>query len=507
MKTVVTSILLCCSAGFSFGQSTLTQFTQNSSVKFYASNNGVFFHNPATQTGGYLVPKDSLVSSIYNMAFMIAGEDINGQLKGAIGNMDNSDFSYGPIGDIYTDTSYTNRYAYQLWEVYRSEIEYHMAHWMDQGYSIPPNIENWPGNGNVANGESLMLAPFFDMNADNFYQPQDGDYPIIRGDKALYTIFNDHKLHPSGLQPIKVEVHIMFYQFTEMLPSNLNNTVFMNTTVFNRGTQTLYDTYVGHYVDFDLGNFSDDFMATNVDRQLSYVINSDLNDEYNSGNPGFGEYPPALGVVALDGNMSSNVPSPAAFSTGSEIYNVLRGLKSDGSPVLDLSGNPTTYFLHELDSAVVVDSVSIYPPADQRALMGYEVGTLVPGGRICLNNAVVYARSEEGYLFASADSLFAVTDYIQDFFDQAMWACEYGGLNVEETVELSIVLFPNPAQNELSIEGIESGLFRIISLEGKIIKEGEINQSAIDVSNLRNGCYLVEVRSGNRFGVERFVKE
>ncbi len=446
------------------------------------------------------------------MRFAIAGEDVNGQLKGAVGFIDDSDFAFGPVADIYTDTNYTNRYGEQLWEVYRSEIQYHMAHWMDQNYTIPPNIANWPGNGMVSNGESLLLAPFYDVDNDQNYEPGEGDYPLIRGDKAMYTIFNDYKLHTgSGMDPIGVEVHIMFYQFAEMLPSPLSNTVFMHTTVHNRGTQTLYNTYMGHFIDFDLGDIMDDIIGTNPDKQLTYVMNADLNDATNSGHQGFGVNPPSVGVIALDGNMSSSVLQTGSQNNGTEYYNVLRGLQSDGSPYLDLSGNPTVFTFSELDSTWFENN-STGIGGDRRSIIGYEGGALHPlTGRLCLNNAIVYARSQEGHIFSSADSLFAVADYIQDFFDDQMWGCEFGGLSVNEAVELEIVLYPNPAQNQISIKDIESGSFRILSLEGKLVAEGKINNSAIDVTNLRTGCYMIEVStsmgSDNRFGVQRFIKE
>ena len=513
MKTTITSILIGCSLGFSsFGQTVTTQSTQNSQVKFYASNNGVFFHNTDEQAGGYFVPKDSLISSIYNMRFAVVGQDVNGQIRGAVGVINDSDFAFGPIADVYTDTNYTNRYGEQLWEVYRSEIQYHIDHWMDQNYTMPANIANWPGNGIVTNGESQKLAPFYDVNGDDNYQPGEGDYPLIRGDKAMYTIFNDHKLHTgSGMDQMGIEVHVMFYQFAEMLPSALSNTVFMYTSVYNRGAIVLYDTYMGHFIDFDLGDMMDDIIGTNPDKQLTYVMNADLMDGPNSGHQGFGVNPPSVGVIALDGNMSSSVLQFGSQNNGTEYYNVLRGLQSDGSPYLDLNGDPTVFTYSELDSAWFENN-SMGVVGDRRSIIGYESGTLQPyGGRLCLNNAIVYARSQEGHIFSSTDSLFAVTDYIQDFFDDQMWGCEFGGLSMNETAELDIVLYPNPAQNEISIKDIKSGSFRILSLEGKLVAEGMINHSAIDVTNLKAGCYMIEVStsmgSDNRFGVQRFVKE
>jgi hypothetical protein len=45
-----------------------------------------------------------------------------------------------------------------------------------------PDIESWPGNGNVANGELANTGSFFDANNDGTYNHEDGDYPYFKLD-------------------------------------------------------------------------------------------------------------------------------------------------------------------------------------------------------------------------------------------------------------------------------------------------------------------------------------
>ena len=505
MKTITTSVLCVLFLGKAYSQG-FTESTQNSQVKYYISNNGAMFNNPAGPSGGYLIPKDSMINAIFAMLPMCAGEDVNGQLKGATAAVQNSDFFRGPIATNYLLSEYMTRFSESIWYMSNGEVQNHIDHWMEPGYIMSANIENWPGNGNTANGESSMLAPFHDVNQDGIYSPEDGDYPLIRGDKALYTIVNERaNLHPSGLEPIGLEMHMMVYQFENATDPLLTNTTFVWTTLYNRGTQTLYDFIFGHLVDFDLGNPMDDYIGTDPFRDLSYAYNSDLNDEDFSGNPGYGINPPAVGVIALDRNMSSNVLNTTSFNTSSEIYNALHGLHNDGTPFLNDNGDATTYMYFGAVSGWN-ESTAGDVPGDRRVVMGYEGFTLKPFSSACFNNAIVYARSEDGSIFSSVDSLFEVTDYIQTFFDTQEWECSTN-LNINELKTLSLSLYPNPAQNQISVQGINSGTFRVVSLDGKVIKSGELNSGSIDVETLENGYYILEINSEGKGGREAFVKD
>lgn len=147
------------------------------------------------------------------MSIIAVGEDPNGQMHGAYGEANSSDFIAGPIASDYQFPGYEN-YAIQLWEVTKSEIDYHISHWSDPNYVPSTNLLDWPGTGNMVNGTSQMLAPFFDNDGNGYYNPTLGDFPLIRGDRAIYSIINDEGgYHFSGLDPLGIEVHLMFYSF------------------------------------------------------------------------------------------------------------------------------------------------------------------------------------------------------------------------------------------------------------------------------------------------------
>jgi hypothetical protein len=77
-------------------------------------------------------------------------------------------------------------------------------------------------------------------------------------------------------------------------------------------------------------------------------------------------------------------------------------------------------------------------------------------------------------------------------------------LNVNNIVNLPLKIFPNPTQNEfyISLENSnEPNLpFKIVDISGKIVLQSFANSnSAIDISNLPNGYYIVQVNVGEQF--------
>ena len=78
----------------------------------------------------------------------------------------------------------------------------------------------------------------------------------------------------------------------------INNMTFYRTTIFNRGSETVDSTVFGQWVDPDLGNYSDDYVECDVQRNLGICYNGDDNDE---GILGYGLNPPSVGVTFFEG--------------------------------------------------------------------------------------------------------------------------------------------------------------------------------------------------------------
>lgn len=160
---------------------------------------------------------------------------------------------------------------------------------------IPAEIANWPAHGDTAMGEAANLAPFVDVNQDGVYNPAQGDYPKIKGDEALFAIFNDKNDAAPG-EGLGLEFHVMIYGYNT--GGQEDSVLYLEYKVFNRSSDSFSDMYLSSFTDLDLGNSADDLNGTNVNADAVIGYNADNLDE---GPNGFGSRPAAASLRMLKG--------------------------------------------------------------------------------------------------------------------------------------------------------------------------------------------------------------
>ncbi|MEM7039482.1 MAG: T9SS type A sorting domain-containing protein, partial [Bacteroidota bacterium] len=62
-----------------------------------------------------------------------------------------------------------------------------------------------------------------------------------------------------------------------------------------------------------------------------------------------------------------------------------------------------------------------------------------------------------------------------------------------EMEAVNVYLFPNPASDQIQVEGDDLSHLRIMDLSGRIVMEKTLTQSKIDISMLPAGTYIYEV--------------
>ncbi len=157
--------------------------------------------------------------------------------------------------------------------------------------------------GESDEGFDTYLAPFFDYNGDGVYDANSGDHPQLCGDIAVYSIINDLSNRPDSdtwVPGLGVEVHTMYYAYL-IDQQALFNTLFINKRIINRSSTTYSNVYLGLWNDFDIGNFTDDYIATDVQRSMIYGYNGDDFDEGSQSGPGYGDDLPMLGMRIIAG--------------------------------------------------------------------------------------------------------------------------------------------------------------------------------------------------------------
>ena len=287
-------------------------------IKATINSNGCLFNNGSVgYSPGFEVPKSSGSHTIYTNNLWIGGFDGGGNIKLAAETyrQNGTDIWPGPLDNNAVATATTSAYWNKVWKINKSSIDSFKL-WNNNpsaypNYTVPSSILNWPANPYFT-GESVNLAPYHDGNGNGIYDPDTSptgnsaiDYPCIKGDQAIYFMYNDAKIHTeSGGTPIGVEIHGMAYSFSITADSALNNTVFVNYKIINRSNVSLDSCYIGNWTDLDVGNPFDDFIGCNVEKNFYYGYNGDNFDEDYNGLLGYGSKPPAQGIVFLKGPLA-----------------------------------------------------------------------------------------------------------------------------------------------------------------------------------------------------------
>lgn len=248
----------------------------------------------------YHFPAQASTSTVYSSGLWIGGMTPDENLRACVSRYTCGDYIPGPLlidGSCKNDLQ-TRIQFNRVWSVSREDIDDFIAHVGTSGYTIPENILSWPGNG--ATGYAEQLAPYYDADSNGIYNPRCGDYPLIRGDRMLFSIFNDASGHnvTSG-EPMGMEIHMSAYAFDEPEDASLHNTVFLSLKTINRSKQTYRNTYLGESVDIDLGYGNDDYIGCDVQLGMAYCYNG--RDVDGPGTNCFQGVPPAQGCAILAG--------------------------------------------------------------------------------------------------------------------------------------------------------------------------------------------------------------
>jgi hypothetical protein len=314
----------------------------------------------------FRIPKESQNSTMWTFALWMGGKGVDSTLylagdqygQGPSGGLPGmfTDFYAGPVMDSVNYSIYQDTVWSRVWKVKKSEVDYHIAHWSSPGYVAPVNILTWPGNGNPAYGQAAQLAPFHDRNNDGIYNPADGDYPLIRGDEAVFTIYNDdrgpHKeTHGSK---IRTEIHLMAYAFDMPGDSAFKNTIFFNYKIFNRSPRTYFNTYFGMFADMDIGWSQDDYIGCDVERSSIIGFNGLPVDGF--GQPqAYGAHPPAQSVTILGGpNLDPDgIDNPRFDNSGHQLCNESVNGTKFGDSIVDNERYGLTRFLFYTNDATI----------------------------------------------------------------------------------------------------------------------------------------------------------
>ena len=548
-----TTLLLFAGLITSLAHAQTFEYLDINQVKARVNSGGDLHWDPTTGNSSYECPKGSGKTWGGAASLWIGGIDIGGQLKLAAQTYRQGgvDFWSGPLdlATATTNSATVNQYN-RVWKLNKTDIDDFITNFangnVQNGSFIPaPDLLSWPGNGDISQNQDLLLAPFADLNGDNIYDPMGaGEYPLIKGDQAIFTIFNDaHQLHASAGKIIGLEIRLMAYAYgTGTLVANnpfLNYATFYDYTIINRSSFALYDTYMGLFNDSDIGNYMDDYVGSDAIDSYAYTYNATTSTVTNE---------PAIGITQTKGplnttdgvdndndglidepfenmNMTNFMYFNNSFpgvplaqtdpSNATEYYQYMNSYWKDGTH-LTCGGNgyggsiPINYAYPA--NTFTTGACGVAPWSEGTA--GSDKKIVMASGPFIFQPGAV-EKLEYAYI-ASFDSI--TNNPIQNL-DSVVHALRTMNSGFVTGIKKQIInnvftISPNPTNALLNINSgkVINGNVKIevIDALGKILiaeDYKEFNQSTINVSTLSSGIYFVKISSGDNATTKKFIKE
>ena len=504
------------------GDATYELHANNVNATLSTSGNFLYNYGPSAYR---LKTDNGYVPAISTAALWVGGKNANNELRVAgqtfvVGWA--IDWYPGPLNDDGEGFENGCIDWNRFWEVDKSEIMSHQLDFEDGeiGFEIK-NIYGWPGKNNphfeANNGfylpSDIDLAPFFDNDSDGVYNPDKGDYPIIKGDRAVWWVLNDRDgLHRSSLgPPIKMEVHHMVYSFIDSGNENLNNTTFYDFTMINKGSSVLKEAYMGIWSLFGLGSSTDDYVGYSEELQMMYVYNADDCDDYFNSTDCvgtdklFGDEIPMVGIKKINSmdypvtsfKLSGNgemFPEYSNQNSDVELYNNLLGKWRDGTPVtyggigLDSMSNDTTLFAFNGEpsdtlawSFCSIDSDYV----EINSLMSSRLPDLQPGESTTASYCIIHVE-DVPHPCPSLDKLrSAVVDIVESAVSTSSIDLEINDVSIS----------PNPVIDRLEVSSDAMiASIKIINFEGVLLRDINVrnaNSAEINIDDIAAGLYLL----------------
>ena len=429
-----------------------------------------------------------------------------------------SDYMPGPYIAI-SDSPQTEFERWnRQWKINKEEIINHIYNWNNPNYEIPESILNWPGNGDDQLGQAYKLAQFIDINNDGTYDPGFGDYPLIKGDQAVFMLYNDYTSAQvnSGAYPLGVEVHHTAFEFDCPNDSAFHNTFFANYKIINRSGIDIFDYYAAIYTQFQIGNPTDNYVGCDTNLNCYFSYNDSIDDNY-AYYPVYEYYPPAQGVCFLNANMNSFIANYYMFNPTTSY--LIQGKWDYYTPITyggnGHGGTEVTSYLYSGDPSNPEEWSNIQTMPNEYTFGGC-IGSSGPydfqaGDTIELDIAYVFARDYGGTNLTSVSLLKERIAKLKWFYDNDTTPCgtPWSGEKKYIPKKNRLTILPNPEKNDLKVnlkEKTDAGYF-IYSATGKLVKFGYlVNSGKINVSELPSGFYIMKVVLKDELFSAKFIK-
>lgn len=505
MKKISLTLASFAIAGSCYTQTTDTLEINNIHAVF--NPEGSMFYD--INTGGTFIaaPGNAITYSVANL--WIGGIDNYGKLNVSAQTyrQTGTDFWPGPLDTIHAYCPLPASPPFNtVWDLKCSEVDTFISNTLSPipGFTVPSDIQSWPGNGNAAFGQSYYLAPFADVDGDGLYSFQAGDYPLVRGTQSLFYLYNDSlQNNPHGetnSSSIGMQIQAMPYAYYDPWDDALMNTIFVHYKIRFMSPLTYTGTTIGLWSDFD---FSGGQNAVASDSILGAAF------QYNADNAVAMYFlsEPMGGVIAYE-NSFSTTGNPV---TPLDYYELLNRKWTPGNDLTyggsGISTGPTTDWMYTGNPATNTGWLDT-GGADRRTLATTDSFTVTPG----MTREFVIAYSFSHDTTSSYASMAQVQQYvthIRQFYAGNNGYCNPVLSSVTDTETSTPVIYPNPAVNSITVSSTTpSETYSVIDVNGQIVLHGIVGAETfhLDISGLSTGVYLLQLTTNKEISTTRFVK-
>ncbi len=546
------TLLLCTAVLKTYSQ---TPFTTKDSTNINNICASILVHgdmwwDPTVGGSRCSFPKQTHKTIGFASSLWLSGYDKSGQLHVSSQTYRQSGVDFWP-GPLETDKqlSYTESGNWnKIWKVSRADIQLFVANRKHTFSNTPAAILSWPGKGNTfatgSNGASLSIvtemAPFVDLNKDGIYEPLSGEYPDIKGEQALWYVFNDNgPTHNFGNGKLfGTEIHLLVYAYKR--GTLIDNVVYYEYTIVNRSSTSYDNVRAAIHADMDIGYAWDNFIGfDSIHRMgISYKYS---NDGGSAGHPvnTYGPYSPMSGVswVALPGDHDESYvpagsfthyyneytgPEPATTDTNcnnlmhSKLLNgqhVTNDYKGRGINSFGYGSGPECNYLFTGDPADTFqwsECAANDLPSDERFILSSNDFSLASGQSVKLLMALIAVDSVGGCPTASFEKIKIAADTAWAVYKNPPPAIPSG---IAEKSIANIHMYPNPARDDLFIETtgnrgpVSICVFNMLGQRLNVPITEEKAKWHLLIDKLPDGMYLLHYQDDATLITERFIKE
>jgi hypothetical protein len=527
-------------------------FNTTDSININNINASVLVHgdmwwNPVLGNSACSYPTGSQKSINFAASIWMSAYDGAGQLHVAAQTyrQEGNDYWPGPL-DGAAPLSYATSHDWaKIWKVNRTDIQSFQSLATHTIVNTPPVILTWPAKGNTnAQGNASApltittdMAPFIDVNGNGIYEPLLGEYPAIKGDQALWWVFNDNgPAHTqTNAQPLGVEVQAMSYAFKR--GTLIDDVVYYEYTFTNKSAHNYSSMRIGQWDDMDY--YFNKYIGFDSVWRMGIFYGSTNCDSCAAGTPTSSHTNvrphAALTMIVLPGDEAVSYVPVGAYDyyrndlsfLGSPIVdshysNYMRAKMRNGRHFTnDFSGannpcsgtgvGPLTNYLYTGDPSInsqwsecACGNIS----ENKRTVLSSSDFSLPAGASTKAVFALIVADSAGGCPATNFNKIKIVADTAWSTYHREATAIK------SVTPQNGITIYPNPAHNQLTIETLasntsdESIAFTNTLGQPLNIPLHKTNRKYIaDITSLPPGLYIVTYRNQITQQVFKFIKQ